>query len=90
MTMQQWDPNTYARHARSGAQLHPEEDAMGNNVPAPPLLTRQEVSERLKLSLVTIDRLRRRKELNCVKLGRSVRIPAESVTAYLLRNGVRS
>ena len=63
---------------------------MGNNMYGLPLLTRQEVAERLKLSLVTIDRLRRRKELDCVKLGRSVRIPAESVTTYLLRKGVRS
>ena len=63
---------------------------MSNNVYAPMLLTRAEVAEQLKLSLVSIDRLRRRKELDCVKLGRSVRIPAESVTAYLVKKGVRS
>jgi excisionase family DNA binding protein len=63
---------------------------MGDHVQAPLLLTRSEVAERLKLSLVTVDRLRRRRELEVIKLGRAVRIPAESVTAYLLKKGVRS
>ena len=63
---------------------------MGDTVQAPLLLTRSEVAERLKLSLVTIDRLRRRHELEVLKLGRAVRITADSVTAYLLKKGVRS
>lgn len=63
---------------------------MGDTVHAPLLLTREEVAERLKLSLVTIDRLRRRRELEVIKLGRAVRITADSVTAYLLKKGVRS
>ena len=63
---------------------------MGDTVQAPLLLTRDEVAERLKLSLVTIDRLRRRRELEVIKLGRAVRITADSVTAYLLKKGVRS
>ncbi len=63
---------------------------MGDHVQAPLLLTREEVAGRLKLSLVTVDRLRRRGELEVIKLGRSVRIPADSVTAYLLKKGVRS
>jgi excisionase family DNA binding protein len=63
---------------------------MGDTVQAPLLLTREEVAGRLKLSLVTIDRLRRRRELEVIKLGRAVRITADSVTAYLLKKGVRS
>jgi len=63
---------------------------MGNHVQAPMLLTREEVAEQLKLSLPTIDRLRRRKELASVKLGRAVRIPTDSVTTYLLKKGVRA
>jgi excisionase family DNA binding protein len=63
---------------------------MGSNVHAPQLMTRQEVAERLKLSLVSVDRLRRRKELASIKLGRSVRINAESVNTYVTKKGVQS
>jgi excisionase family DNA binding protein len=54
------------------------------------LLTREEAAERLRLSVVTVDRLRRQQELQTVRMGRAVRIPVESVTAFLLKKGVRS
>lgn len=63
---------------------------MDHSVPVPQLLTRDEVAEQLKISLVKVDRLRRQRELECVKLGRSVRIPLASVTAYLARKAVRA
>jgi excisionase family DNA binding protein len=62
---------------------------MKHNVPTP-LLTREEVAEQLKISTITVDRLRRNRELDCVKLGRSVRITQQSVTAYLARKAVRA
>lgn len=63
---------------------------MGHSVHAPLLLTREEVAERLRLSLVSIDRLRRSRELETVKMGRAVRIPLDSVVAFLARQEVRS
>jgi len=63
---------------------------MANHVQLPLLLTRQQAAERLSLSVVSVDRLRRAKELETVRMGRAFRIPVESVTAFLLKKGVRS
>jgi excisionase family DNA binding protein len=63
---------------------------MTNQVQLPLLLTRQQAAERLSLSIVSVDRLRRAKELETVRMGRAVRIPSVSVAAFLLRKGVRS
>ncbi len=49
-----------------------------------PLLTRAEVAEVLGVSIQTVARLLRRGELKTVRVGeRFVRIPAESLEAYL-------
>jgi excisionase family DNA binding protein len=63
---------------------------MGQQVQPSLLLTREQAAERLSLSVVSVDRLRRQQELKTVKLGRAVRIPVESVSAFLLRKGVQS
>lgn len=63
---------------------------MGQQVQPSLLLTREQVAERLSLSVVSVDRLRRQQELKTVKLGRAVRITVESVSAFLLRKGVQS
>jgi len=61
-----------------------------SEAPLSPLLTREEAAQKLNLSLVTIDRLRRQGELDAVKLGRAVRIPVASVEAFLAKQGVFS
>jgi excisionase family DNA binding protein len=48
-----------------------------------PLLTRGEVAEVLGVSVQTVSRMLRRGELQTKKVGRFVRIPAESLQAYL-------
>lgn len=63
---------------------------MGQQVQPSLLLTREQAAERLSLSVVSVDRLRRQQELKTVKLGRAVRITVESVSAFLLRKGVQS
>ena len=63
---------------------------MGQQVQPSLLLTREQAAERLSLSVVSVDRLRREQELKTVKMGRAVRIPVESVSAFLLRKGVQS
>ena len=64
---------------------------MGKQIQIPLLLTRQQAAERLSISVIAVDRLRQAKELETVRMGRrAVRIPSESVTAFLLRKGVRS
>lgn len=63
---------------------------MGQQVQPSLLLTREQAAERLSLSVVSVDRLRRLQELKTVKMGRAVRIPVESVSAFLLRKGVQS
>ncbi len=63
---------------------------MGQQVQPSLLLTREQAAERLSLSVVSVDRLRRQQELKTVKMGRAVRIPVESVNAFLLGKGVQS
>lgn len=63
---------------------------MGQQVQPSLLLTREQAAERLSLSVVSVDRLRRQQELKTVKLGRAVRITVESVSAFLLKKGVQS
>jgi excisionase family DNA binding protein len=63
---------------------------MAKQVQLPLLLTRQQAAERLSLSVISVDRLRKANELETVRMGRAVRIPSESVTAFLRKKGVRS
>ena len=48
-----------------------------------PLLSQAEVGEVLGVSVQTIGRMLKRKELEAVKIGRSVRILSESLERYL-------
>jgi excisionase family DNA binding protein len=48
-----------------------------------PLLTRAEVGDVLGVSVQTVARMLKRKELEAVKIGRSVRILSESLERYL-------
>lgn len=48
-----------------------------------PLLSQAEVGEVLGVSVQTIGRMLKRRELEAVKIGRSVRILSESLERYL-------
>lgn len=50
--------------------------------------TKQQVADLLAVSVQTIGRLIRNKELEAIRIGRQVRIPEESVLSYLARKGV--
>ncbi len=52
------------------------------------LLTRKEVAQRLKVSLPTVDRLLRSRELGSIKIRHSVRVP-ESAIEELIGVGAR-
>jgi excisionase family DNA binding protein len=47
------------------------------------MLTRADVAELLKVSVRTVDRLRRRRQLPATKLGAAVRFAAHDVQSFL-------
>ena len=49
----------------------------------PELLTRSEAAHALRVSLTTITRMTKAGQLRAVRVGRSIRIPAESVRAFI-------
>lgn len=49
----------------------------------PELLTRSEAAHHLRVSLTTITRLTSSGQLTAVHIGRAIRIPAESLAAYI-------
>lgn len=63
---------------------------MGQQVQPSLLLTREQAAERLSLSVVSVDRLRRQGDLITIKFGRAVRVTLASVITLLLRKGVQS
>jgi excisionase family DNA binding protein len=56
--------------------------------PAASLISQQAAAERLSVSVQTISRLIRRKELDAIRVGRNVRVTVESVEQFLSRKGV--
>lgn len=50
--------------------------------------TQQQVADLLAVSVQTIGRLIKNDDLKAIRIGRQVRIPEESVLAYLARKGV--
>lgn len=55
--------------------------------PSPHALTVGETARRLSLSLSTVWRLLQRGELRRVRIGRSVRVDAQSIAAFVAQGG---
>jgi excisionase family DNA binding protein len=53
---------------------------------APLAYTRAQAAEAISVSLRTIDKLLAVKELRCVRIGKAVRIPADSLRAFLRKD----
>lgn len=53
-----------------------------NGQPLPELLTKQEAADRLKITVHTLDRLRKDKVIKTVYVGASPRIPSTEITKY--------
>ena len=52
------------------------------------LISQQAAAEQLSVSVQTVSRLIRRKELDAIRVGRTVRVTVESVEQFLSRKGV--
>jgi excisionase family DNA binding protein len=67
---------------------YPEIQSDNTHAPLVPkmLYTRQEAAEALSLSIRTIDSLTANQELRVVRVGSSVRIPVESLRAFMRRD----
>jgi excisionase family DNA binding protein len=54
------------------------------------LISQQAAAERLSVSVQSITRMIRRRELDAIRVGRNVRVTVESVERFLAEKGVRS
>jgi excisionase family DNA binding protein len=54
--------------------------------PPPPLLTREEVGDRLQVSDTTVKRLLASGQLPAVRIGRTVRVHADDLLAFIDRH----
>lgn len=52
------------------------------------LISQQAAAEQLSVSVQTVSRLIRRKELDAIRVGRNVRVTVESVEQFLSQKGV--
>ncbi len=56
-----------------------------SNLTQQPLLTNQQTAEALQVSVQTINRMRKRKEINGIRVGRQWRFLSGEIEAYLGR-----
>jgi excisionase family DNA binding protein len=55
-----------------------------SGTPVPELLTKQEAADLLKMTVATVDKLRKSGHIKAVFIGAAVRIPSTEITKYLI------
>ena len=59
-----------------------------NNITNHPLLTPQQVADKVNLGKSTIYRLAKEEKIDCIRFGRSVRFILEDVERFILENKI--